>query len=444
MNVRIPAKGAVSLLVKRYAGPFWLRRRWLNKTQWLSTAELEALQLALLQKLVRHCHISVPYYRAVMDGHGINPKDIRCFEDFKRFPILTKQQVLQAGDSLVSTRFPRWMMHKARTGGTTGTPLQIYRTLFSIGTEHAFVRRQWDWAGIDFSDRCAWIIAGRRVGSPDCTDGNLYAYDPFMRELTLSIYHLTPETARTYIELINRYKVVAIVGISSAIYFLAKICSDADISIKLKAVLTTSENLSSLMRETISTVFGCRVFDFYGAAERVCYIHTCEHGTYHIIPEYGLTELIPVGGTTSRECRIVGTGFWNLAMPLLRYDTGDVVVLSDRLTCPCGRALPIVESISGRDVDVIKTLSGKQYGPTIVARILKEANNILESQIIQDELDHIWVRYVPSGKFTDKDLVDFKQRLVHFLPTELRIDLQCAEAIPKTDSGKLKVIISEI
>jgi phenylacetate-CoA ligase len=444
MNCKVIAKGALTLLTKRFAGSFWIRRRWLNKTQWLSLSELQEIQLRLLKKLIRHCYNSVPFYHKIMDEHGINIQSIKDLEDIKKFPILTKKDVLQAGENIVSTKFPKWIMHKARTGGTTGTPLQIYRTLSSIGTEHAFVRRQWDWAGIDFSDRCAWIIAGRRISNPNRTNNNLYAYDPFMRELTLSIYHLTPKTARKYVEAINRYKVTSIVGISSAIYFLAKICSDANISIKLKAALTTSETLSSSMKETISTTFGCKVFDFYGAAERVCYIHTCEHGTYHIIPEYGLTELIPTGDANTQHYRIIATGFWNLGMPLLRYDTGDIVVPSARLTCPCGRSFPIIESISGRDVDVIKTRSGKQFGPTVVARVLKEANNILESQIIQDSLDHIYVKYVPSEKFTVNDLAGFKQRISFFLPEELRVDLQPVQTIPRTNDGKIKLILSQI
>jgi phenylacetate-CoA ligase len=444
MNSKVIVKGAITLLSKRFAGPFWFRRKQLAKTQWWSQQELGSLQLKLLKRLVSHAYNTVPYYRKLMDERSIKVESIKDIEDIKQFPILTKKDVLQAGENIVSTKYPKWLMHKARTGGTTGTPMEIYRTLSSIGNEHAFVRRQWDWAEISFSDNCAWIIAGRRIASPDSTNSNLYVYDPFMKELTLSIYHLTPQTAKEYVEAINRYNVKAIVGIASAIYFLAQICSQKNLTVKLKAVLTTSENLLSPMREIISSTFGCKVFDFYGAAERVCYIYTCEKGTYHIIPEYGLTELIPAGYSRNRDYRIIATGFWNLGMPLIRYDTEDIVTGSDRVDCNCGRSFPIVESIGGRYSDVIKTRSGRQYGSTIAARILKEANNILESQIVQDSLDHIYVRYVPTEKFSEKDSVELKQLLSHFLPSELKVDLQCVEAIPRTSSGKLKLIVTQI
>ena len=443
MNWKVLAKGASHLITKRYLGPFWLRRRWLNRTQRLSAKELQAIQFELFKKLICHCYNSVPYYRSVMDERGLRVEDFQNIEDIKKLPLLTKAEVMKAGERIVSKKCLSFLMHKARTGGTTGTPVMIYRNLFSIGNEHAFVRRQWDWANIGFADRCAWIIAGRRIADPNQTEAGMYAYDPFMRELTLSIYHLSRQTAPLYAEMMSRYQVKAIVGVCSAIHFLARICLDKGIKVKLNAVLTTSEILSDAMRETISRAFDCKVFDYYGAAERVCYIQTCEHGSYHIIPEYGYTELIPQEGSDDRVCRVVATGFWNYAMPLIRYDTGDSVVISEDV-CGCGRQFPVVKSIVGRDTDVIRTQSGREYGPTIVARIMKEANNIMESQIIQDRLDHITVRYVPNGMFSEQDLSVFRQRIYYFLPAELKVDFESMQAIPRTSSGKLRLIVTQI
>lgn len=431
-------------MVKRFLGPFWIRRQWLKKTQWLSAGELEQIQLRLLKRLVIHCYKTVPYYHQLMDERGITVESIKTLDDMKRFPILHKEDVLAAGNRIVSAKYPKWMMTVGRTGGTTGTPLSLPRSLFSVGNEHAFVRRQWDWAGIGFVDRCAWIIAGRRIADTNQTNGHLYAYDPFMKELSLSAFHLSPEIVRTYIEAMDRYEVKAIVGISSAVYFLAKVSADSGVKVKLKAALTTSETLTEKMRDIISKAFECKVFDFYGAAERVCYLHTCEHGSYHVVPEYGLTELVPLDGTDKGLCKIVATGFWNRGMPLIRYDTEDVVVKSDGRVCACGREFPVVQSIIGRQSDLIRTPSGREYGPTVIALVMKGTNNILAAQVVQDSLDHIYVSYVPSEKFSEKDLCHFERHLSLYLPSELRTDLRRVGAIPKTASGKTRLIVSEI
>ena len=442
MNFALLAQGAAHLVVKRYAGRFWIRRQWLKKTQWFNESELKGIQLKLLKQLINHCYSTVPYYKCLMDERGIKVESINSLEDIKQFPILTKTDVLQAGDSIVSTKYPKWLMRIAYTGGTTGTPLLIRRDLFSIGNNHAFFQRQKDWAGVGLRDRCAYLT-GRLVVRPDRTDGRLYSYDPFMKELILSTYHLSIDTAKEYAEVIKRYRVTAIDGYPSAVYLLAKTCFDSGIELKLQSVLTSSETLTGSMRNMISRAFQCEVYDYYGSAERTSIIHTCEHGSYHIIPEYGLTELIPLGGSDNNKCRIISTGFWNLAMPFIRYETGDIVRTTDE-KCICGRQYPVVKSVSGRKADVIKTPSGREFGAAILTHLLYGTDHIVESQIVQDELGHIIIKYVPSERFSEKDLMAFQQLIIRHLPQEMRVELRRVEVIKRTDNGKIRPVVSEI
>lgn len=442
MNFKVVATGAATLILKRYTGPFWMRRKWLKKTQWLSSAELEEVQLRLLKRLVHHCYNTVPYYRNLMDDRRLRVEDFRTLGDIDRFPILKKEDVLQDRTSFISTKYPKWMTRTAHTGGTSGTPMLLQRGLFAIANEHAFVRRQWDWAGIGLRDKCAYLT-GRLIVKPDQKDGRLYAYDPFMKELILSTYHLSRRTAEEYAVVIENYDVKAIVGYPSAVYLLARTCLDSGIKLTLKSALTSSETLTKSMKDTIVEAFNCRVFDFYGGAERVCYIFTCERGRYHIISEYGLTELIGVGGPDDNRCSVVATGFWNMAMPLIRYETGDIVVKSDD-TCPCGRAFPGIESISGRQADVVRTPSGREFGAAILTHLLYGTNNIVESQIIQDTLEHITIEYVPSAKFTETDFDNLRSLIAKHLPQELYVALREVAAVSRTRNGKIKPVVSQV
>lgn len=437
-GIKTAVGGLVSLIVRRYCGPFWLRRRQLARTQWLTPQELGDLQLSLLRRLLRHCHRTVPYYRRRMDELGIQADEVRRLEEIGRFPILTKQDVLESRDSLISSRYPRCLRRTAFTGGTTGTPLALARDLFSIANEHAFVRRQYDWAGIKMGDRCAFLT-GRPVARPDQTVG-LYAYDPFMKELILSTYHLSPRTAREYARAMQEYKVKALVGYPSAVHLLAQVSRSEGPRLSLSAVLTSSETLTDSMRKTISEAFGCRVFDFCGSAERVYYIHTCDAGSYHIVPEYGLTELIATGDEPGRY-KIVSTGFWNLAMPLVRYDLSDVVIKGDR-SCSCGRAFPVVERIAGRQGDSVVTASGRQFGAAILTHLLYGTRNILESQIIQDAIDHVRIEYVPTKEFSDENMQAFENLIRMHLPSELRVEIQAVDGVKRTASGKVRPVVS--
>jgi len=443
MNLKIAAQGFANLIVRRYVGPFWHRRIWLNKTQWLSKEELAELQLVLLKRMVYHAERYVPYYQTLMKEKGITTADIHSLDDINLLPILTKQQVLAAGESLHSHNYQKWMLRYAHTGGTTGTPMNIYRSPFSIGTEHAFVRRQWDWAGIKMSDKTAYLT-GRIIVPPDQTTGNLYTYDPFMKELILSTYHLNEANANKYIKRIETQKCIAIVGYPSAIHFLAQVYKESSQKkLTIKAIMTSSETLSDTAKKSIEDAFNCQVYDFYGSAERVCYIFTCEKGHYHVQPEYGYTEFIPVE-SGSNVCHVISTGFWNYAMPFIRYDLGDIVIRSDH-ECGCGRKFPCIERIDGRSGDIIRTASGREFGSAILTHLLYGTNNIIESQINQDKIDHIRIDYVPNKQFCENDMVCFKNLIEKHLPThEIKVEFNRVYKIERTISGKLRPVISTI
>ncbi len=440
MSLKVIASGAFNLLIRRCTGPFLYRRQWLKKTQWLPKDELADIQLALLKKIVLHAERYVPYYQKIMKEKGFTSADIRSLEDIQLFPVLTKKDIIEAGDDLVSRSYPRKTLRLAYTGGTTGTPVKIYRSPFSIGTEHAFVRRQWDWAGIKLSDRAAFLT-GRVIVPPDQTEGDLWAYDPFMKELILSTYHLTGSQALNYIKAMKSYKIKALVGYPSAVSFLARVCIDSGLKLNLKAVLTSSETLTDSMRSAITEAFSCPVFDYFGSAERVSYIFTCEKGNYHVQSEYGITEFIPDGD--SGTCKVVSTGFWNKAMPFIRYDMGDTVVASSE-QCSCLRAFPVIKKIAGRQADVIKTPSGREFGAAILTHLLYGTDHILESQIVQDRLDHLFIDYVPGERFSTQDLKAFEGLIRHHLPTELTVEFRAVNSISRTSSGKIKPVVSKI
>ena len=444
MNINVITKGVANLAVKRFLGPFWVQRNWLAKTQWFDEDKLRQIQLERLKNIISHSYKTVPYYKKMMDEYGVRPESIGTLDDIKKIPVLSKRDVLEAEESMISNKYPRWALRAARTGGSTGAPLVIYRNFFSIGYEHAFARRQWDWAGIKFSDRCAYLMS-RVVVRPGKKNGQFHTFDPVMKDLILSSHHLSKNTAKQYVQVMKEYNIKAIVGYPSAINLIAKVCLEDELKLDLKAILTTSEMLTNSMRMTVEKAFDCKVFDFYGSAERVCYIHTCNHGNYHVIPEYGLTELVPIENSVGNY-KVIATGFWNYAMPLIRYDTGDIVTKSED-KCPCQRQFQVIKSIDGRDGDVIATPSGKQLGVTLMIQILYVicgSRYILESQIVQDRVDHVIIKYVPHEKFAKKDIDDFRCTLSKYLPNDLKFDIKQVNAVEKTISGKVRPLVSLI
>ncbi|GAG84013.1 unnamed protein product, partial [marine sediment metagenome] len=196
-NLKQTLKGCAIRVLKRHTGTFERRRKLLNSTQWLSDEKLKRLQLKLLKRTVAHAYQSVPYYKTMMDDLGLRPDDIQTLEDITKFPLLSKADIKAASDKLVSRKFNKMFLRTAHTGGTTGERLTLKRDLRSIANEHAFVRRQLDWAGISCTDRCAYMMA-RVIAAPGRKAHRPYVYDAAMKELTLSTFHLSEEIVPTY------------------------------------------------------------------------------------------------------------------------------------------------------------------------------------------------------------------------------------------------------
>jgi phenylacetate-CoA ligase len=237
------------------------------------------------------------------------------------------------------------------------------------------------------------------------------------------------------------YRVTALVAYPSAAYVLAKGCLERKLPLPLRCVLTTSETLDEGKKQVISSAFECPVFDFYGSAERVCYIHTCEKGRYHIIPEYGLTELHPAEAPNQDCHRIVSTGFWNKAMPLIRYQMGDLVKWSGQ-RCPCGRNFPVIDKIVGRDGYIITTPSGVQLGASAIEYILERILTsmyqlpVLAGRVVYDSMGTLVLEYVPNERFEAVHGEQLEKLMRQHVPQGMPTRIQCVATIERTVRGK--------
>lgn len=114
----------------------------------------------------------------------------------------------------------------------------------------------------------------------------------------------------------------------------------------------SSENLYDWQNKLIVEALKITPFGLYGQTERLAMAAYCEYNNkYHIVPEYGIVELIDENGqiitTPNQVGEIVATGFGNYAMPFIRYRTGDLASFSSN-KCICGRSHRILSRIDGR------------------------------------------------------------------------------------------------
>ena len=422
---------------------FWRVVKEITATQWLSEPELVQLQTERTRALIRHALQYVPYYRELLNQNGWTPSRFDTPSDILKLPLLTKQQIAANPKAFVSERPFTWRF-QASTSGTSGTPLTLYQDIRAIVRENAFLHRHLQWAGFKHGERRAWL-RGDMVVPIGQQEPPFARINRVANMLMLSSYHLSFDRAESYFQSLISFDPVVIQAYPSSIGFLASYLEATGKEYEgrsLRAIITSSESLSADQKRLVERRFGCSVFDHYGSAERVILGGTCERGSLHIESDYGLTEWLP---TSDGDYELIGTGFNNQLMPLIRYRTGDRAVLSEPgSSCPCGRSMPVVNRIVGRMDDYIVMEDGRRVGR--LDHIFKGAKFVAEAQIVQREVGAIEILVVPSVSGTQMtgELEKIQRNAYERLGEEARIDLRLVDQIPRTGNGKLRLVVSEL
>jgi phenylacetate-CoA ligase len=427
-------------LLSRYLRGGWVYLRELRRTQWLSKDEMHAGQLRRLRALLRDAAANVPYYRSLFQKLGATPDDFRALSDLSRLPVLEKQQVRENPDQFVNRRCDRSRLIEDHTSGSTGEPLRFLLTVEQKAHEMAYAIRFWRWAGYRTGAR----IAAFRHYIPRRQTDPLWQHDKRTRTLFFSVYDMKPANLRAYVEGFNRFQPEFVRGYPSSIYIFAQFAASEGLPIHApRAVLSSSETLSPEMRAVIERVLRCPVYDWWGTNERVVTACQCERrGPLHVNAEGGILELAPPTDNAGESGhRMIGTGLINHAMPLIRYDLGDLAIPGGE-PCGCGRGLPCVERILGRVNDTL--ITGEQkYIPSVRFYTLFETHDqVRQFQVVQTAPNAVVVRIVPARNFNGAETNELRGKLARFLGDAVKIDFELVDQIKPEPSGKIRNVVS--
>jgi phenylacetate-CoA ligase len=412
----------------------------LHESQWWSEHELRDFQSRRLRMIVESAARDVPYYRDNYRPLGLDFDKLEFPDAITNLPLITKDDVREGGRSFVSERHQA-PLFSGSTSGTTGTPLSIYQDLSAINREYAFTWRQLSWAGLRRGERRAWM-RGDTIVPADQQKPPYWRLNRAENMLMLSSYHLSEAAAPAYVDALAIFDPVVIQAYPSSIGFLATWMLSSGFRYRgssLRGIMTSSETLSEIQRREIESAFGCTVFDWYGQYERVAAIGTCEQGRHHLVSDYSFVEMLPA---EDGLFELVGTGFNNLSMPLIRYRCGDLVRparVNER--CACGRSFPLIEQVIGRVDDSVKLANGRTVG-----RIhnFEGMEGILEAQIRQDRLDTITILVVPAATFNNRTWEALQNKARQRLGGQVALEIRLVDAIPRTANGKFKGVVCNI
>ncbi len=411
-----------------------------------SGEELRAYQNERLAELIRHVYERVPYYRRVMKERRLVPDDIRSAADLPKLPILTKSIVRQDPLQLISEETTIGKLKASPTSGTTGSPFVVYWDRETDVLWNALIWRHRRWAGVEFGERYGTLL-GRVVVPPDRRRPPFWRYNAAWRQLLFSSFHLGPDTFAAYIEKLQNAGLVAMESYPSTGYILARGLDEANARIPLRAFFTSSEPLLRIERELIEDRFQTEVFDYYGMSEAIMFAGECRaHRGLHHHAELSIVEILDSQGNSTPEGevgRLVGTNLHNRAMPLIRFEVGD---LTSRLpaACSCGRPHPLFSQVTTKAEDIIVTPEGRLISPSVLTHPLKPLKTILKSQIVQEDTASVRVRLVLAGAADRRELDQVRDGFQSRLGPNMRVDIEVVDEIPRDVSGKYRWVISRV
>ena len=413
-----------------------------DRERW-SSAQWKVWQVSRLVELLDTAATSVPYYREHWRERRAQG-DRSSWHELANWPILDKEVLRCAPARFIADGRDRRRLFREHTSGTTGTPIDLYRPLSTVRELYALSElRERRWYGVSVRDR--WAILGGQLVSPVAQRRPpFWVWNHALNQLYMSSYHLAPALVPHYLDALHRYRIRYIWGYASALYALAATALEMGRGdLRLAVAITNAEPLFPYQRETIERAFQCPVRETYGMAELVAAASECEAGRLHMWPEVGVVEVhSDTDSSDGRGGELVCTGLLNPVMPLIRYRTGDHGAIADvEDRCGCGRTLPIVAGLHGRQDDVVYTSDGRRIGrldPVFKARL-----PLREAQIVQESLTRIRVRFVPTSAFTDPTLDSVRSRLQARLgPVD--VVFERVEEIPRTARGKFRAVICQL
>jgi len=417
--------------------------RELEASQWLDPKAMREAQFRRLRRHLDFAYREVPYYTRLLDEHGLQPWRIQDLDDFARIPFLTKD-IIRRHFRELQPRTPLRGVQRLSSGGSTGTPVTVLVDRQRAAFTDATRLRAHRWFDVDVGVREVVLW-----GSPiELTrqDRIRAVRDRLLNSRLLSAFDLSEAAMASYGQFLRRYRPVKMYGYASALALLAGNLARHGWTPGggwPRVIFTTAEPLYDFQRALLRSVFGSPVSVEYGCRDGGLVANECPAGGLHVAAEGMLVEILGAPDRAGEPGEIALTNLYSFAMPMIRYRTGDVSVLEEG-SCPCGRGLPRLRSVEGRQTDFLVTPAGKVLHALSAIYILRELPSVGEFQIVQEQRERLDVRIVPSGPLDDATRATIVARLRRLFEARIDVQIEVVDAIPRPPSGKYRYVMSRV
>lgn len=417
----------------------------LESTQWLEPALLEENQVRQLNALAEHHKRHTPAFAARLKASGVS--HVNSLERLRQIEPLSRREAQALGDRFFAGQVPHrhLPLGTVKTSGSTGEPVTVRKTAVNRLFWSAFTIRDHLWHERKFSNRMSSIRANISK-YVDAKDWGAPVRHLFKSGKAQGIPITTD--IRKQLGLLRKFRPELLIVYPNNLDAFATIWEDDGFDLKsLCHIKTIGETVHAELRTRIRKITGLEIEDNYSSQEAGTIAIQCpKSGLYHTMSEALIVEVLNEQGKPCGEGeigRMVVSDLHNLATPLIRYDIGDYAEIGP--VCGCGRGLPTLKRIWGRERNLVRLPDGSRNWPLVGFHYFDTVAPVRQYQLIQTALDEIEFKIVTDQEITrsqEERLITIVRQALNY-PFKITV-MQFRERLPLGPNGKFEEFICRI
>jgi len=389
---------------------------------WMHPDRMAAWQTRRLKKIITHAYETFDFYREKYQKAGVTPEDFVRLEDIRKFPTVTKEEMIHFSSSLEANG-----LIESFSSGSSGKVIRILH---------------------DPQDTAAYILGRARILNMtkqfSALSRTLYIYTShFPASSYFGLYRsyfiktVSPiEDIAVYVQKIRPHIISAYP--SHMIELARHLGRDECRRLAVRFISVGSELSTRAEREMLEEYFKCPVLDEYSSEELGWIASECPERHYHLWEDISYIEI--------ENGEIIGTNLHNFSMPFIRYQQGDDATFN-KGTCPCGRTSRMLEKIIGRHNDTFVFVGGKKLSSgylldTFYSILLDLHLPILDFRLIQVSLTHVRLELITKRSMAKQEIAAISTALKTLMPSGVTTEATFPSMLYRTASGKRNLIIS--
>jgi phenylacetate-CoA ligase len=415
---------------------------WLALEAWpvMRVLRLDEDAIAALQRIrlswILERAAATAFYRERLDAAGLAARDLttRPTEALKELWPVTKVELRAAGPTALEGGEISETWPSSRSSGSTGEPFRVYYDPRAWAVLKYLVK----WRG-----RVACGVRARdKLALLDAIPTDRRSRSTLERTGRVRRISVLQDSQLAAAELLA-FRPDILYGLPSALREIADGVEQLKGTLRPRRVFTSGELPARSRRERLAEAFECPVLDVYGTSETKEIAFECTDGCLHVNDDVVLVEILDAQGRAcevGEEGEIVVTCLVNMAMPLIRFRTGDRGrLLPDR--CACGLHLKRMGVVVGRVVDMLQLAGGDRLSPYALTIAIEDVPGIRRYQVEQTEESALLVTVVLEDEAPAREVQDgIRSAVSAATGGRAAASVQLVDDLPKGPGGKVRVV----